>query len=265
MAQNDWSPTTEKFSNTSISGKQVSSKSPLVPALMFTAGAVGNIIALVVLLKSKKENRRTIFYRLVGLLAFVDLCGTIATSPVTLLQYAHFPNWYGGDALCHYFSFMLIFFGFATMFLVAIMALDRYVALLHPYFYAGFVTKRKTIYILLILFFISVAISSLPLIGVGKNVQHYPGTWCFFDFRIENSEGKGFSYIYSLTGLLIIVLITVSNVAVITTLVQMRDTSKEIYSYKNEICHIDREMQMMIFLIGVVLIFIVCWTPLMVS
>lgn len=68
------------------------SLSPIVPALMFAAGAIGNITAIVVLLKSKKENRRTIFYRLVGLLAVVDLFGTISTSPVTFLQYAHFPT-----------------------------------------------------------------------------------------------------------------------------------------------------------------------------
>lgn len=265
MDESNSSPSAFIGTNTTVLEMEPhTSLSPIVPALMFAAGAIGNMTALIVLFKSKKENRRTIFYRLVGLLAIVDLFGTISTSPVTFLQYAHFPHWYGGDHLCNYFSFMLIFSGLSTMFVVAIMALDRYIALMHPYFYAGFVTKRKAVYILSSLFIFSIAISSLPLIGVGKNVLHYPGTWCFFDFRSEDSTGKAFTYIYSLTGILIIVLITASNVAVIATLIQMRDTSKTISCNKDEICRIDREMQMMIFLIAVVLIFIICWAPLMV-
>lgn len=250
---------------TLITTKSATSLSPLVPALMFSSGAIGNLAALVILLKSKKESRRTLFYRLVGLLAFVDLLGTIATSPVTFVQYAYFPNWYGGRELCSYFSFMLIFFGLATMFIVSVMALDRYVALLHPYFYAGFASQKRGIYILFALFAFSILMAILPLTGVNKNVIHYPGTWCFFDFRSEDMAGKSFAYIYSLTGIIIIVLITVSNVAVIAALVQMRESSKGIYCNKDEICRIDREVQMMVFLIGVVSIFIICWAPLMVS
>lgn len=267
MGETNSSPSTIGFNNTTVLVNETttSSLSPLVPALMFTAGVVGNLTALIVLIKSTKENSRTIFYKLVGLLSVVDLCGTVMTSPVTFMQYAHFPHWYGGIGLCHYFSFMLIFFGLATMFTVAIMALDRYIALLHPYFYTGFVTKRKALYILISMFIFSIAVSSLPILGVGKNVKHFPGTWCFFDFRDGSSGGRGFSYLYSLTGVLIISLITVSNVAVIATLIQMRDTSKGIFCNKDELCRVDREMQMMIFLIGVVIIFIICWAPLMVS
>lgn len=265
MAEDNSSLPVKVLGNSSTIGLVTgTSLSPLVPVIMFITGVVGNVTALLVLLSSKKESRQTLFYRLVGLLAFIDLLGTITTSPVTFVQYSQFPNWYGGQNLCNYFSFMLIFFGLATMFIVSVMALDRYIALLHPYFYAGFMSKRKSCIILLALFTLSIVIAILPLTGVNKNVIHYPGTWCFFDFRSDDLAGKSFAYIYSLTGIIIIILITVSNLAVIFTLIDMRKSSKEIYCNKDELCRIDREVQMIVFLIGVVLIFIVCWAPLMV-
>ena len=58
-----------------------------VPLLMFSTGVLGNLVALLLLWRSRRENARSVFYRLVAGLAVTDLLGTVATSPVTILVY----------------------------------------------------------------------------------------------------------------------------------------------------------------------------------
>jgi prostaglandin E receptor 4 len=60
-------------------------------------------------------------------LAFNDLLGTTATSPIVLLVYSK-GRWIGGQPLCDYFSFILIFAGLVTVFIIGAMALDRFMA-----------------------------------------------------------------------------------------------------------------------------------------
>jgi prostaglandin E receptor 4 len=105
---------TESANYTNISYLETSNGvktfSSLVPATMFATGVFGNSFALFVLCNSPKDQRRTIFYRLVAALAFNDLLGTTATSPIVLLVYSK-GRWIGGQPLCDYFSFILIFAG----------------------------------------------------------------------------------------------------------------------------------------------------------
>ncbi|KAI1889335.1 hypothetical protein AGOR_G00178190 [Albula goreensis] len=51
---------------------------------MFTVGVLGNLVAIVVLCISKKEQKETTFYTLVCGMAFTDLLGTCFTSPVVI-------------------------------------------------------------------------------------------------------------------------------------------------------------------------------------
>jgi hypothetical protein len=68
---------TESANYTNISyletSNEVKTFSSLVPATMFATGVFGNSFALFVLCNSPKDQRRTIFYRLVAALAFNDL------------------------------------------------------------------------------------------------------------------------------------------------------------------------------------------------
>jgi len=234
-----------------------------VPAIMFTAGVLGNILALIVLSRSRKEHKRTVFYRLVGGLALTDLFGTLSTSPVTLVNYSNKLKWVGGQSLCDYFSFMLIFFGFATVFIVCSMALDRYVALRKPYLYEAKITYHKGKYILLTLWFAAFLIACLPLIGLGQNVKHYPGSWCFFDFYSDVIRVKFFAYLYSIIGISVISSIIILNTFVIITVWKMRQVTL-VHNQYNHTKRLDSEIQMVIFLVGILTVFGLCWGPLMV-
>ncbi|KAJ8307710.1 hypothetical protein KUTeg_014741 [Tegillarca granosa] len=233
---------------------------PLIPAIMFGTGVFGNCLALFVLASSSAEQKRTVFYRLVAGLALTDLFGIVATSPVTLAVYANDLTWIGGQPLCDYFSFVMIFAGFDTVFIVGAMAMDRYLALTHPYLYSANISHKKVKYIIIVLIIIAFVLACLPLIGVGKNVIQYPGTWCFFDFKGTRVSDKIYSYIYASIGVLMILLLTFTNIVVIGILIRMRRTTDA----AEKKC-MEKEVQMMIFLAGVVMIFTACWAPLMVS
>ena len=234
-----------------------------VPAIMFASGVFGNILAIFVLWRSSRDHKQTVFYRLVGALAMTDLFGTCATSPITLAVYANKLKWVGGDALCEYEGFMLIFAGFSTIFIVGSMAVDRYLAIKHPFFYDQHISFEKAKYLILTLWIIAVIISSLPLIGLGDNIKQFPGTWCFFTFTSRELKNQIFAYFYATLGLFVIGVTAVSNVFVTIGLVKMRRRARRNLNLSNTKRH-DSELQMMVLLLGIIVIFSTCWCPFMV-
>ena len=235
-----------------------------VPAIMFASGVLGNILAICVLLRSSKEHKQTVFYRLVGALAVTDLLGTCATSPVTLAVYANNLNWVGGDALCKYESFMLIFAGYSTIFIIGTMAIDRFIALVHPFFYDSHITYSRAKFGILGVWGFAAFMGLLPMMGLGENIKQFPGTWCFFSFTSSEVKNQIFSYMYVTIGLLIICVTTLSNVVVTFTLLKMRRKAMKSINSCNAKRH-DSELQMVILLLGIIIIFSTCWCPFLVS
>nr|XP_022318880.1 prostaglandin E2 receptor EP4 subtype-like [Crassostrea virginica] len=223
--------------------------SMVVPSVMFAAGVLGNSLALVVLFSSRKEQKHSVFYRLVGALAITDLFGTCATSPIILVVYANGLKWQGGRPLCNYASFMMIFAGLATIFILASMAMDRYLALNKPYFYSAHVSPARVKFLFPVLLSAALLMACLPLIGVGDNVHHFPGTWCFFDYYGTSLRVKFFAYLYSVLGLSALTVIVILNFVVLRT----------VLSLHRKAC----EIQMVVFLIGIMTVVSVCWAPLM--
>lgn len=235
--------------------------SSLVPASMFAAGVFGNSLALIVLSRSPADQKKTVFYRLVAALAFIDLFGTCTTSPVTLLIYSNNLKWIGGQPLCDYFSFMLIFAGMATVFIIGAMAFDRYMALRHPYIYHAKIKPKHATVIIVTLWLVSIFLALLPKFGLGRNVRQYPGTWCFFAIHGNTIEDKVFAILYSSVGIIIIFTIAILNIILISTLCRMRKKAPPSHNARTVI---QCEIQMVIFLVGVMFVFSVCYGPLMV-
>ena len=116
---------------------------PTSSAIQFTLGVLGNLIAMFVLLKNANEHKWRTFYRLVASLVITDLCGILTTSPVTFVMYVTKFKW-PNDWLCDYMSLLMIFASMATMFIVAAMSLDRFVAVCYPFYYGSFMKTRRT-------------------------------------------------------------------------------------------------------------------------
>ncbi|XP_067679663.1 prostaglandin E2 receptor EP4 subtype-like [Haliotis asinina] len=234
-----------------------------VPAVMFASGVFGNVLALIVLYRSRHNHKRTVFYRLVGGLACTDLFGTAAVSPVTIMVYNNGRKWLGGQPLCNYFSFMMIFAGMATVLIVGVMAVERYVAIIHPYQYEAKFSSGKVIFILAGVWLFAFVVSCLPLMGLGTNVLQFPGTWCFFDWTGDKVTDKLFTYFYASVGLVVILMTALCNAAVMCVLAQMRRKLNMSHKYSQS-GQLDNEAQMMVLLAGIILVFATCYAPLMV-
>ncbi|KAH3867436.1 prostaglandin E2 receptor EP3 subtype-like [Dreissena polymorpha] len=252
--------------NLSITGNMSESirQDPLislkVPAMMFASGVFGNVLAIIVLLRSSREHKQSVFYRLVGALACTDLFGTCATSPVTLAVYANNLKWVGGDLTCHYGSFMLIFAGYSTVFTVGTMAVDRFLAIMCPFFYDTHITKRRTTFGIVGLWIFAAVLGFLPILGLGQNVNQYPGTWCFFNFTSSDIKNQIFAYSYASIGLVVIFVTAIFNLLVTYTLLQMRRKMLRSMNVSNTKRN-DSELQMMVLLMGIIIIFSTCWCP----
>ncbi|KAJ8787532.1 hypothetical protein J1605_023017 [Eschrichtius robustus] len=191
-----------------------------IPAVMFIFGVVGNLVAIVVLCKSRKEQKETTFYTLVCGLAVTDLLGTLLVSPVTIATYMK-GQWPGGPALCEYSTFILLFFGLSGLSIICAMSIERYLAINHAYFYSHYVDKRLAGLTLFAVYASNVLFCALPNMGLGSSRLQYPDTWCFIDWTTNVTAHAAFSYMYAGFSSFLILATVLCNVLVCAALLRM--------------------------------------------
>ncbi|KAM6181913.1 prostaglandin E2 receptor EP2 subtype [Erethizon dorsatum] len=203
-------------------------ESPAISAVMFSAGVLGNLIALGLLARRRRGDAGrgaggrgavSLFHVLVTELVFTDLLGTCLISPVVLASYARNQTLVAlepDSRACTYFAFTMTFFSLATMLMLFAMALERYLAIGHPYFYQRRFSRRGGLAVLPAIYAASLLLCSLPLLGYGQYVQYCPGTWCFM-----RHERAAYLQLYATILLLLIVAVLACNFSVILNLVRM--------------------------------------------
>lgn len=191
-----------------------------IPAVMFIFGVVGNLVAIVVLCKSRKEQKETTFYTLVCGLAVTDLLGTLLVSPVTIATYMK-GQWPGGEALCEYSTFILLFFSLSGLSIICAMSIERYLAINHAYFYSHYVDKRLAGLTLVAVYASNVLFCALPNMGLGSSRLQYPDTWCFIDWTTNVTAHAAFSYMYAGFSSFLILATVLCNVLVCGALLRM--------------------------------------------
>ncbi|KFQ23775.1 Prostaglandin E2 receptor EP4 subtype, partial [Merops nubicus] len=252
---------------------------PTIPTVMFIFGVVGNLIAIVVLCKSRKEQKETTFYTLVCGLAVTDLLGTCLVSPVTIATYLQ-NQWPGGEALCEYSSFILLFFGLSGLSIICAMSIERYLAINHAYFYNHYVDKKLAGLTLFAIYASNVLFCALPSMGLGKSTLQYPYTWCFIDWRTKEATHAAYSYMYAGFSSFLIMVTVICNILVCVALIRMhrqfmRRTSLGTDTTSSRLSDFRRrrsfrrmagaEIQMVILLIATSLVVVICSIPLVVS
>ncbi|XP_059500944.1 prostaglandin E2 receptor EP4 subtype-like [Stegostoma tigrinum] len=247
----------------------------VIPTVMFVFGVAGNLIAIVVLCKSRKEQKETTFYTLVCGLAVTDLLGTCLVSPITIITYI-IGNWPGDSALCEYDSFVLLFFGTSGLSIICAMSIERYLAINHAYFYNHFVDKRLAGVTLFAIYLANTLFCALPNFGLGKTVQQFPNTWCFIDWQTEEPLHAVYSYMYAGFSSFLILVTVICNVLVCVALIHMhrqfmRRTSlghdprlRELRRRRSFRRMAGAEIQMVILLIATSAVVLVCSIPLVV-
>ncbi|XP_037688637.1 prostaglandin E2 receptor EP2 subtype [Choloepus didactylus] len=205
-----------------------SGESPAISSVMFSAGVLGNLIALALLARRWRGDAGrsaghghpiSLFHVLVTELVFTDLLGTCLISPVVLASYARNQTLVALAAenrACTYFAFTMTFFSLATMLMLFAMALERYLSIGYPYFYQRRVTRRGGLVVLPAIYTVSLFFCSLPLLDYGQYVQYCPGTWCFI-----RHERTAYLQLYATLLLLLIVAVLACNFSVILNLIRL--------------------------------------------
>lgn len=257
---------------------------PSTSIIMFLLGVVGNLLALFILGVHQKEHRSrsSVFCILVTGLALTDLLGTSLLSPPVFICYARNMSLtdLGGKGLCNLFGFAMSFFGLAPTLILCAMAVERCLAISHPYFYSVHIRRNFAKFTLLFIYLFSVAFCLLPFISYGKFRQYCPGTWCFIDMDATEDEQANlvlaFSLSYSSLTALLIFAVFVCNGSVIITLCKMHKSHKlrrgsvGSTGRKRRLSLAwfgqgEEEMDHLVLLALITVIFVVCSLPLTVS
>ncbi|MGH0133191.1 UNVERIFIED_CONTAM: hypothetical protein FKN15_051981 [Acipenser sinensis] len=199
---------------------------PVVSTLMFIAGVLGNLVALGILGVHIKEYRTksSVFCILVTGLAITDLLGTCFLSPVVFVSYARNASLLGlvgSRRLCDFFAFAMTFFGLASMLILFTMAVERCLAISHPYFYSKHIGKSFAKVLLPVIYMFCSVFCSLPFFAFGEHKQYCPGTWCFIEMESDRPTIVAFSLSYATLMAVLILVIIICNGSVIVSLCKM--------------------------------------------
>ncbi|XP_012508827.1 PREDICTED: prostacyclin receptor [Propithecus coquereli] len=198
---------------------------PATSTLMFVAGVAGNGLALGILGARRRRSRPSAFAVLVTGLAATDLLGTCFLSPAVFVAYARNSSLLGlargGPALCGAFAFAMTFFGLASTLILCAMAVERCLALSHPYRYARLDAPRCARRALPAIYAFCALFCALPLAGLGQHQQYCPGSWCFVRLRSAEPGGCAFSLAYASLVALLVAAIFLCNGSVTLSLCRM--------------------------------------------
>ncbi|XP_043946637.1 prostaglandin E2 receptor EP4 subtype-like [Protopterus annectens] len=240
----------------------------VVPLVMFLAGVIGNSIAIVVLCKSKKERKESAFYTLICGLAVTDLLGTCMASPVVLVNYLSDNIFESG--LCQFHSFILLFFGVAGLCIICAMSVERYLSISQPYLYQKYISRKVAGWTLFSIYIGSVLLCALPSMGMSKSVIQLPKTWCFIDWKSNETLHAAYSFLYAGISSVLIMGTVVCNIMVCATLAFMYRGSRSrlIYTASRDrftalASNITQvEIQMILLLIVTSVVVLICSIPL---
>lgn len=256
----------------------IDSGSPLTSAVMFSAGVVGNVAALVVLeirrRKDPSRQRRSLFQVLVTSLVVTDLAGTCFISPIVQASYSFNTTLIGMSetrAVCQYFGFSMTFFSLATLSTLFAMALERCLAIGYPYLYGRHITRRCGYITIPFIFLLCTLFCLMPFAGFGDYVQYCPGTWCFIDMNPKSPEDRVYPNLYASVLLLLVLSIAACNLFVVYQLVLMYrrrkvNSGSVTTRTKNDrrVVSMAEEVEHLLLLVFMTVIFVICTLPLVI-
>ncbi|XP_007541351.1 thromboxane A2 receptor isoform X1 [Poecilia formosa] len=261
---NNSSHTPSCYNNTTTSYKyNPDSKNVSYSATATTFGLISNLIAFIVLIKSfrqTKNNSRSFFLIFLGGLVVTDFMGLLVSGSFVISFHATRIDWTELDPTCHFCNFMgmsMVFYGLSPLLLGATMATQRFIGINHPFASSSRMTKRGTISMVLMVWFIAGSISLLPQAGFGSYHIQTPGSWCFLNMTPKTSDWT-FALLFSLVGLISIATSILLNTVSVVTLLKVYCGAERRQRSR------DHEAEMMLQLILIMTISTVCWCPLLV-
>lgn len=227
-------------------------------------GVLGNLVAFILLLKQSKFHKWKVFYRLVLMLVCVDLAGIVIFSCISIIE-SPLTKWADSGSLCKVESILISFISLTNLFVVTFIAIERFLALWHPYFYSSVKGHPLAMLSPVAIVIVTAVLASLALTQ-SNFVKIYPCNFCFINIYSKNYADYIFAFVYIIIGLVLVAVAIVMNILVAIAL----SRGQRGYSRQREsriyITNDKRDYCGMLFQIGAAIAEVaVCWIPIMVN
>ncbi|XP_076872246.1 prostaglandin E receptor 2b subtype EP2 [Brachyhypopomus gauderio] len=252
----------------------VLSGTPTTSAIMFSAGVLGNVVALILLKIRRKNQSASLFQVLVTALVITDLLGTFSVSPLVITAYSRNQSMIGlsgNDSICSHFGFAMTFFSLVTLAILLSMALERWLSIGLPYFYERHINTRGGYITITLIYLVCTLFCLTPFFGFGRYVQYCPGTWCFIDLNSDEFEHKVYKNIYASCMLAMIICTVFCNASVIYHLLLMyrrrkanRSSLRRTKGSKRSLS-LTKEVEHLVLLGFMTIAFLICSLPLVIN
>ncbi|XP_077864512.1 uncharacterized protein LOC144350011 [Saccoglossus kowalevskii] len=185
-------------------------------AVMEVVLIAGNLLTLFVI---KRFRRKAVPDVLVAALVVCGLITGVFPIPVAIHSYLNTWNLTNNTSLCDFLGWISFASIAGSMFVLTLMAVDRYLTICRPIFYKTKVTAKKTLFVttgglLAICFF-----AAIPLMS-SEHMRPY-GThaaYCHFDYGVTSAAAKTFSITVLIIGYFFVVVVLVSYVSAVCAL-----------------------------------------------
>jgi len=188
---------------------------------------IGNLLVLITTYRILRH-KRNIPNVLILFLAWIDLLVFPLAYPQSLIKY--FFGVYIGDYMgCDFQATAITCLFMLSILLVVLMSVDRLLALYKPFYYdKHMIYDKEKVKVASIGFGCSVlTISLLPAFGVSRNVLHFPGTFCLFEWGSETFEGQALVYIFMSSLALAMLLVVGCNLVTIVMALRLSQRRRE--------------------------------------
>ena len=248
----------------------------VIEGLLFLVGFVWNLFVLICYCwkpRLLKEPANVYLFNL----AFVDLLLTIFITLTAFTSEATGEFIYGKSDFvrCNYCVFLGVFLHtFISMSLhtLAILSVDRFIALSHPLRYRVTFTWKKAVLIMAALWALSIAISLPPIFGFGEYEYNIAFSACNARWTGEGWRGiRNIYYVtfYSMESIIPIIILTLTNVIVIKIIrrvLKNQITRRRTYRKNSKAIEAEEEYrkgqrQLVKVFTALFIAHIVCWTP----
>ncbi|XP_019623332.1 PREDICTED: prostaglandin E2 receptor EP4 subtype-like [Branchiostoma belcheri] len=229
--------------------------------IVAVVGLFGNSLIIVVSREIYRQ-RPTMPNLLLIYLSWTDVLN--CSLGVTPLALSYYFNIYVNQAMCDFNATVLLALSVASQMIVALMSVDRYWALLHPFSYnRHFGYDKSKIYPALVFIFLyTMVVSFLPLFGLVKNVPQYPNSYCMFDWTDDSPTGRAVVYINVVNMFLCLFIIVVVNAFVAAYMFRLRRVRPRLPSRDSEVAGVQEcrlELQMARLTLVVAVAFFCSW------
>ena len=233
---------------------------------------------LVVMIVMRFRTKNCIDILVLGL-AMTDLTKGLIPVPMSVATYL--TAWYmrPKTVACDFFGWIAFTTNSASMLILTMMAIERFVAIVKPFSYRTAITKRRLEVSVLIAVVFSCFISALPVFGLGTMESFNKGAYCHFDYSHRSSESKIYGYFILVYGLAMTFVVLTTYLIVfykirdlikrhkrfaISRSISSSSSSKKRKNAKSEL-NLKVEKMFSYLTLGLLLLFWISWFPFLVG